>query len=739
MLDSAGVPAGMDLGQANWFYENVFLPPGNVAANWTGNVATGNAGSLGAAYLAAIAGRVNAYRWMAGLPGGVTLDPAENAADQQAALMMAANGQLSHDPPTSWVDYTAEGADAASVSNLALGASGTTAIDLYMTDPGDNNSIVGHRRWVLYPPTQTMGTGDIPGWSNALDVIQSQTTPVPAVTTIAWPPAGYVPASLIPYRWSVQAPYGSDFSNAKVAVTENGASHQVDILSNSGPDYGGQAIVWDMPNATAPQPGQQTVYTVEINNAVINGQPQSITYTTTAFDPSTTTNVTPAPAQVGFLQTSTQVNATGGSLTVDVARSMNSSDQVSVDYATANGSAVAGTDYVATSGVLTIAPGQYYGQIVVPLMPAGSQHPGGTFSLALSSPTNSIVGPIGHEEVSIGAGSSTIEFAAPQLEPDDDSGTKGDDVTDDATPAFFGIAGPNETVRLMNGTQIIGSTTSDADGNYVVAAQTALVPSSYQLIIVANNSAGSATASLPIFLRIVAPPPTPERPTLLPADTNGSTGGETTDVTRPCLIGTTIAGATIQLLNAGGTVLNSAKASTGGVYTVQVPGPLGVGSYTFRVDTIDPYGDLSSPSAAQTIWVVNPPAPVVTKTTVAMSNGSIQSITVYFSAALTTASADNTQNYKLVGAGTSPVSNGKGKVGVSIRRVVYNALNHSVRIILFRPVNATKSLWLTINALAPGGLRGLDGRYLDASAGGKTGKNAVISVGATPKKQMKHS
>lgn len=79
LLDSGGVPPGMDLGQANWFYQDVFLPPASVAPEWNGDVATGDAGTLGAAYLAAIVARINAYRWMAGLPGGITLDPAESA------------------------------------------------------------------------------------------------------------------------------------------------------------------------------------------------------------------------------------------------------------------------------------------------------------------------------------------------------------------------------------------------------------------------------------------------------------------------------------------------------------------------------------------------------------------------------------------------------------------------------------------------------------------------------------
>ncbi len=90
LLDGS-VPPGMGLGQANWFYQNTFAAPAYVAPEWNGNVATGDAGSLGEAYLAAMIARVNDYRWMAGLPGGVTLDATENAEAQQAALMMAVN------------------------------------------------------------------------------------------------------------------------------------------------------------------------------------------------------------------------------------------------------------------------------------------------------------------------------------------------------------------------------------------------------------------------------------------------------------------------------------------------------------------------------------------------------------------------------------------------------------------------------------------------------------------------
>ena len=39
---------------------------------------------------------------------------------------------------------------------------GPAFIDLYLKDRGDANDATGHRRWVLYPQTQNMGTGDLP-------------------------------------------------------------------------------------------------------------------------------------------------------------------------------------------------------------------------------------------------------------------------------------------------------------------------------------------------------------------------------------------------------------------------------------------------------------------------------------------------------------------------------------------------------------------------------------------------
>jgi hypothetical protein len=205
----------------------------------------------------------------------------------------------------------------------------------------------------------------------------------------------------MPQRWSLQDPYGVDFSNATVAVTENGVPQSVEILSNDANGYGGNAVVWDMPNAPAPQPGEHVIYTVQVDNVESAGQSQSFSYTTTSFDPSTTTELESVTAQFQFLQPTAHVSPSGSSIVIEVSRGMNADQQVSVQYATADGTAHAGTNYVASIGTLTFAPRQFYRQFVVPILTGDAQDSAGTFSISLRSPTGAIIGPVGSVHVSI--------------------------------------------------------------------------------------------------------------------------------------------------------------------------------------------------------------------------------------------------------------------------------------------------------------------------------------------------
>jgi Calx-beta domain len=64
---------------------------------------------------------------------------------------------------------------------------------------------------------------------------------------------------------------------------------------------------------------------------------------------------------------------------------------VTVNYATADGTAAAGSDYVAASGKLTIAAGQTSGTVTVLVNGDRQSEPDETFYLNLSSPTNGVI------------------------------------------------------------------------------------------------------------------------------------------------------------------------------------------------------------------------------------------------------------------------------------------------------------------------------------------------------------
>jgi len=80
------------------------------------------------------------------------------------------------------------------------------------------------------------------------------------------------------------------------------------------------------------------------------------------------------------------------SATFTVTLSAASSNPVSVQYATADGTATAGSDYSATSGTLTFAPGETQKTIVVAVNGDTVPEADETFLVNLSNPTNAVVG-----------------------------------------------------------------------------------------------------------------------------------------------------------------------------------------------------------------------------------------------------------------------------------------------------------------------------------------------------------
>lgn len=263
-------------------YRDVLVPALATPVGWTGSVEGCVAGTQSAAAQQATLTAVNFYRNFVGLPP-VTFDATYSAQAQQAALMMLAEGALSHDPGPDWACYTADGYTGASKSNLYLGRTGTIAIAGYMVDPGASNVKVGHRNWILDPQVAVMGSGSTSG-SNALYVVSPYVTRPATPTWIAWPASGYFPAQLEPNgRWSVMGNGDDvDFTGATVTVTSAGSPVPVTIVNRDDSWYH-PTIVWEFDPGFEPRDDDRT-YTVSVQSVLVDGAPTSVTYDVTLFD-----------------------------------------------------------------------------------------------------------------------------------------------------------------------------------------------------------------------------------------------------------------------------------------------------------------------------------------------------------------------------------------------------------------------------------------------------------------------
>lgn len=280
------------------FYNSVYLAPEDIEIGWDGDRENCDEGTTSTHFKNGVLVRVNYFRAMAGVPSDISLDDIYSTKSQQAALMMSANADLNHSPPITWYCYTEDGAEAAGSSNLSLGSYGTDAVSGQMRDNGSNNTLVGHRRWILFPQLQNIGTGDVsPGninyWANSLWVFDGHyNDPRPATREIyvAWPPQGYVPYQVVPPRWSFSYP-DADFSSATVTMTSGGSS--ISVSQHPAVNgYGENTIAWAADGLDAdqwytrwPQPSADKTYTVTVSGVVVSGTATDFVYDVTVIDP----------------------------------------------------------------------------------------------------------------------------------------------------------------------------------------------------------------------------------------------------------------------------------------------------------------------------------------------------------------------------------------------------------------------------------------------------------------------
>jgi hypothetical protein len=127
----------------------------------------------------------------------------------------------------------------------------------------------------------------------------------------------------------------------------------------------------------------------------------------------------PSHGQLQFSAATYSVSEAGPSITITVTRTAGSLGAVSVDYATSDGSATAGSDYTFTSGTLNFGDGVTLQEFVVPILDDTDYEGDETVNLALSnasggaslgSPTNAVL-TIVENDPAPPAGSITLSSA----------------------------------------------------------------------------------------------------------------------------------------------------------------------------------------------------------------------------------------------------------------------------------------------------------------------------------------
>jgi hypothetical protein len=171
-----------------------------------------------------------------------------------------------------------------------------------------------------------------------------------------------------------------------------GTTFQIDFYSNAAVDPSGNgegAVFFGTASVNTNGNGDAA-----INATIPTGLLTGRVITATATDPNGNTSEFSAAdasgtaGSVQFTATSMQVIEDVGTLSVTVVRTGGSTGSVSVDYSTANGTAIAGQDYTSTSGTLTFNGGETSKTIQIPITNDSPTETDETFTVFLRNDAN---------------------------------------------------------------------------------------------------------------------------------------------------------------------------------------------------------------------------------------------------------------------------------------------------------------------------------------------------------------
>lgn len=272
-----------DKAKAQQLYADYYMASQNTSSDvsWTGNEPDCQAGTVPQETIDKIFLRLSYFRKAVGLNNEIDNNTSKSEKAQKAALMMHANGTLSHDPPDNWKCFSVDGKEGAG-NSLLTSTKNAAAIDSYIQDQGNDNYPVGHRRWLLWPRLQEVGVGNTSSYNAVWVLGNPGTRPADTPEFIAWPPQGHLPKQLAYARWSFSIAK-ADFTNTEISMKVkdgNNVSLEVEELTGI---YGDNTIVW-MPDVNTNTITDDTTYIVSLKKVDIDGSLKDFEYEVVLFE-----------------------------------------------------------------------------------------------------------------------------------------------------------------------------------------------------------------------------------------------------------------------------------------------------------------------------------------------------------------------------------------------------------------------------------------------------------------------
>jgi hypothetical protein len=552
--------------------------------------------------------------------------------------------------------------------------------------------------------------------------------------------------------------------NSTFTIQFFGSAVQDPTGANEGGQYLGQVTTATGPNGIA-------TYSANLASLLQNGQYVTATATNSAGDTSAfSAPLTQIFGTVQFQMTDYTVNEGVGTATIEVTRTGGSGGYFTINYATADGTAIAGNNYQAASGTLTFNPGVDSQTFTVTINDDGKPSADSSLSLSLSDPIGPIV--IGTQSSAtlniLGNEPGAIQFQTENYTVDEAAGTATITVTRQT-------AGTIESVNYTTGggDAIAGVDYTPTSGT-LTFSQTALsetitipilvnpnIPGNVSLFVTLSNPTNGSTIGNPSFAQLTIQPAVYQFQS--PVYSIDQAGGfATITVTRSSTVGTTsvnystsngTAVAGVDYVPTSGTLIFSPGQSAEYFNVPILINPNIQGNETINVSLSSPAGGaiLGSPSTVPLVIIddgVDRHGPSVTSAKVIAGPRGVAEVVVTFNEAIDPTTAVNLLNYGY----SIRTANSKGKLGtneyhlIGIKSATYNPNTFTVTLPLTSAVKVGMPLEIQLNAAtsvesAGVGIADVFGNLLDGNDDGYPGTpfTADVIAKAAPKPKPVHA